>query len=68
MVLWVELLHHQIIIKFAFPWRFRDKHYIATKKDKFLAVFMIVLAVFSNLMAIYSDAYALIKKNTSPPA
>ncbi|XP_059449503.1 amino acid transporter AVT6A-like [Corylus avellana] len=57
-----------VCLGFIFPAAItlRDKHYIATKKDKFLAVFMIVLAVFSNLMAIYSDAYALIKKNTSP--
>jgi sodium-coupled neutral amino acid transporter 2 len=27
---------------------------------------MIALAVFSNGVAIYSDAYALIKKNPSP--
>ncbi|KAK6255844.1 hypothetical protein SCA6_017149 [Theobroma cacao] len=40
-----------------------DRHFIATKKDKILAIFMIVLAVFSNLVAIYSDAYALFKKN-----
>lgn len=48
------------------PFRCRDRHNIATKKDKILCIFMIVLAVFSNLVAIYSDAYALIKKNSSP--
>ena len=42
---------------------FRDRHGIATKKDKILSVFMIALAVFSNMVAIYSDAYALFKKN-----
>lgn len=45
---------------------FRDRHKIATKKDKILCIFMIVLAVFSNLVAIYSDAYALLKRNESP--
>ncbi|CAN1295968.1 Amino acid transporter AVT6A [Linum perenne] len=44
---------------------FRDRHYIATSKDKMLCVFMIVLAVVSNAVAIYSDAYALMKKNSS---
>ncbi|XP_020234249.1 amino acid transporter AVT6A isoform X2 [Cajanus cajan] len=41
----------------------RDRHNIATKTDKVLSVFMIVLAVLSNAVAVYSDAYALIKKN-----
>lgn len=43
----------------------RDRYGIATKRDKILSIFMIVLAVFSNLVAIYSDAYALLKKNPS---
>ncbi|KAF5748897.1 putative sodium-coupled neutral amino acid transporter 6 [Tripterygium wilfordii] len=43
-----------------------DRHNIATKRDKMLCVFMIVLAVSSNLIAIYSDAYALFKRNSSP--
>ncbi|XP_010257883.1 PREDICTED: sodium-coupled neutral amino acid transporter 2 [Nelumbo nucifera] len=57
-----------VCIGFIFPAAIalRDPHGIATKKDKILSVFMIVLAVFSNLVAIYSDAYALIKKNSSP--
>ncbi|XP_027358382.1 amino acid transporter AVT6B-like [Abrus precatorius] len=41
----------------------RDRHNIATKTDKILSVFMLVLAVLSNAVAIYSDANALIKKN-----
>lgn len=59
-----------VCLGFIFPAAItlRDHHHIATKKDKFLAVFMIVLAVFSNVVAIYSDAYALIKKNASPRA
>jgi sodium-coupled neutral amino acid transporter 2 len=57
-----------VCLGFIFPAAItlRDQHNIATKKDKILALFMIVLAVFSNLVAIYSDAYALIKKNSSP--
>lgn len=44
----------------------RDRYGISTKRDRILCIFMIVLAVFSNLVAIYSDAYALIKKNSAP--
>ncbi|KAJ6707568.1 AMINO ACID TRANSPORTER [Salix viminalis] len=57
-----------VCLGFIFPASItlRDRHNIATKRDKILCVFMIVLAVFSNAMAIYSDAYALIKKNPSP--
>ncbi|KAM7268000.1 hypothetical protein ACFE04_010166 [Oxalis oulophora] len=56
-----------VCLGFIFPASItlRDRHNIATKKDKMLCIFMIVLAVFSNLIAIYSDAYALIKKSTS---
>lgn len=59
-----------VCLGFIFPASItlRDRHNIATKKDKILCVFMIGLAVFSNLVAIYSDAYALIKKNSSPRA
>ncbi|XVF71359.1 hypothetical protein PTKIN_Ptkin12aG0030800 [Pterospermum kingtungense] len=55
-----------VCLGFIFPAAvtLRDRHSIATKKDKILAVFMIVLAVFSNLVAVYSDAYALFKKNS----
>jgi len=45
---------------------FRNRGGIATNKDKILFIFMIVLAVLSNAVAIYSDAYALFKKNASP--
>ncbi|KAL6961094.1 Amino acid transporter avt6a [Sarracenia purpurea var. burkii] len=56
-----------VCIGFIFPAAItlRDRHGIASKKDKILCVVMIVLAVFSNLVAIYSDAYALFKKNSS---
>ncbi|XP_030468906.1 amino acid transporter AVT6A-like [Syzygium oleosum] len=57
-----------VCLGFIFPAAItlRDHHSIATKKDRILAIFMIVLAVFSNLVAIYSDAYALFKKHESP--
>ena len=41
----------------------RDKFDIATKTDKIMSVFMIALAVLSSVVAIYSDAYTLIRKN-----
>ncbi|CAK8533342.1 unnamed protein product [Lathyrus sativus] len=41
----------------------RDKYNIATKTDRILAVLMIILAVLSNAVAIYSDVIALTKKN-----
>ncbi|XP_028764763.1 amino acid transporter AVT6A-like isoform X2 [Neltuma alba] len=54
-----------VCLGFIFPAAItlRDQYNIATKTDKILSVLMIVLAVFSNVVAIYSDAYALIKKN-----
>lgn len=38
----------------------RDPHGIATKKDKLVSLLMIILAVFSDVIAIYSDAYSLL--------
>jgi hypothetical protein len=58
------ILPNQFIYSIVLPC-FRDRHNIATKRDKILCIFMIVLAVFSNAVAIYSDAYALIKRNPS---
>ncbi|CAM8987676.1 unnamed protein product [Rhodiola kirilowii] len=57
-----------VCLGFIFPASItlKDRYGIATKKDKILAVLMIVLAVFSNLVAIYSDAYALFKRNKAP--
>nr|XP_043639312.1 amino acid transporter AVT6A-like [Erigeron canadensis] len=59
-----------VCIGFIFPASIaiRDVHGIATKSDKMLAVLMIGLAVFANVVAIYSDAYALFKKNPSTRA
>ncbi|XP_043715371.1 amino acid transporter AVT6A-like [Telopea speciosissima] len=59
-----------VFIGFIFPATIvlKDPHGIATKKDKILSVFMIVLALFTNMVAIYSDAYSLIKKNPVPSA
>lgn len=56
-----------VCIGFIFPaaLAIRDTHGIATKGDKILAVLMIGVAVFANAVAIYSDAYALFKKNPS---
>lgn len=47
---------------------FRDTYGIATKKDKILSVLMIGLAVFANLVAMYSDAYTIFKRNASTRA
>ncbi|KAG6491199.1 amino acid transporter AVT6A-like [Zingiber officinale] len=54
-----------VCIGFIFPAAItlRDSHGIATKWDKIVAVFMIILAVLSNVIAIYSDAYALFNKS-----
>ncbi|CAN6702306.1 unnamed protein product [Malus baccata var. baccata] len=38
----------------------KDPHGIAWRKDKILSVFMIILAVISSVVAIYSDAYSLL--------
>jgi sodium-coupled neutral amino acid transporter 2 len=40
----------------------RDPYGIATKRDKILAVTMIVLAVLSNSVALYSDAMNIFRK------
>ncbi|ERN05791.1 hypothetical protein AMTR_s00006p00255930 [Amborella trichopoda] len=58
-----------VCLGFIFPaaLALKDPHSIATKKDKVLAVTMIVLAVFSNALAIYSDANALFNKTDSSP-
>ncbi|KAL9231261.1 hypothetical protein vseg_006510 [Gypsophila vaccaria] len=57
-----------VCLGFIFPASItlRDRYGIATTKEKSLAILMIVLAVFSNVVAIYSDAYALFKKNSVP--
>ncbi|KAK7295564.1 hypothetical protein RJT34_18474 [Clitoria ternatea] len=54
-----------VCIGFIFPASItlRDRYNIATKSDKIFSVIMIVLAVFANIVAIYSDAYALFKQN-----
>ncbi|XP_050221712.1 amino acid transporter AVT6A-like [Mercurialis annua] len=56
-----------ICIGFIFPAAIalRDPHLVASKKDKIVSAFIICLAVFSSLVAIYSDAFALFKKNPS---
>ncbi|XP_020522698.1 sodium-coupled neutral amino acid transporter 1 isoform X3 [Amborella trichopoda] len=54
-----------VCMGFIFPGAvaLRDQHGIATKKDKILGIFMVVLAVFSSTVAIYSDANSMFKKN-----
>ncbi|XP_010528441.1 PREDICTED: probable sodium-coupled neutral amino acid transporter 6 [Tarenaya hassleriana] len=58
-----------VCLGFIFPAAvtLKDRHNRATRRDKILALFMVVIAVLSNSIAIYSDAYALIKKNGSSP-
>ncbi|KDP31419.1 hypothetical protein JCGZ_11795 [Jatropha curcas] len=57
-----------VCIGFIFPAAIalRDSHLVATKKDKVMSGLMIFLALFSSLIAIYSDAYALLRTNASP--
>ncbi|KAG6396692.1 hypothetical protein SASPL_142847 [Salvia splendens] len=57
-----------VCIGFIFPAAvvLRDVHGITTWKQKTLAVFMVALAVFASLVAIYSDAYAIFKRNSTP--
>lgn len=45
----------------------RDPHGIATKWDKMLSSFMIVLAVVSNGVAIYSNAYSIFHRSQPAP-
>lgn len=54
-----------VCIGFIFPAviTLRDPYGIATKHDRILSACMIVLAVFSNAVAIYSDAYSLFWKS-----
>ncbi|KAF3331454.1 sodium-coupled neutral amino acid transporter 2-like protein [Carex littledalei] len=54
-----------VCIAFIFPAAItlKDRHGIASKKDKILSVFMIVLAVLSNAIAVYSDARSLFTKS-----
>ncbi|XP_057522051.1 amino acid transporter AVT6A-like [Amaranthus tricolor] len=55
-----------VCLGFIFPASItlKDRYAISASKERYLAILMIVLAVFSNAVAIYSDAYALIKKNS----
>lgn len=54
-----------VCVGFIFPAAvtLRDRYGISSKKDKVLCTIMIVVAVLSNVIAIYSDAYALLKKS-----
>ncbi|XP_050383209.1 amino acid transporter AVT6B-like [Argentina anserina] len=50
------------LLAFVFPASItlKDPHCIATTKDKIVSVSMIILAVFANLMAIYSNLSSLL--------
>ncbi|KAG2278731.1 hypothetical protein Bca52824_061286 [Brassica carinata] len=54
-----------VCLGFIFPASIilKDLHGKASSRDTILAVFMVVLAVLANAIAIYSDAYALFKRN-----
>ncbi|XP_021905176.1 amino acid transporter AVT6A-like isoform X2 [Carica papaya] len=54
-----------VCLGFIFPASItlRDQHNIATKKDKILGIIMIILAVLSSLVAIYSDVCVQFKKS-----
>ncbi|XP_020114815.1 probable sodium-coupled neutral amino acid transporter 6 isoform X1 [Ananas comosus] len=56
-------------IAFIFPAAItlRDRHGIATKWDRVLSVVMIVLAVFCNAVAVYSDASSLLQRKSDAP-
>eukprot|EP01018_Ginkgo_biloba_P036703 Gb_40430 [translate_table: standard] len=61
-----------VCIGFIFPAAIalRDTHGISTKKDKYLSLFMIILAILSSSIAIFSDIYGLFNKtyvSPSPP-
>lgn len=43
----------------------KDRHSIATRKDKFLSIVLIILALFSNVVAIYSDANSLLHNSSN---
>ncbi|GMH30626.1 hypothetical protein Nepgr_032469 [Nepenthes gracilis] len=57
-----------VCLAFIFPASItlRDRYGMAKRSEKYLGILMIVLAVFSNAVAIYCDAYALFKKNGMP--
>ncbi|CAH8380386.1 unnamed protein product [Eruca vesicaria subsp. sativa] len=60
-----------VCIGFIFPAAviLKNRHNRTTKMDKTIAIFVIVLAVFSNAIALYCDVYALLvkkKRSTFP--
>jgi len=54
-----------VCIGFIFPASIalRDTHGISTKKDIYLSLFMIFLAVVSSSIAIFSDINSMFKEN-----
>ncbi|TQD93154.1 hypothetical protein C1H46_021247 [Malus baccata] len=63
--IWFSGATATVCIGFIFPAAIALRDGIATMKDKILSVFMIALAVFSNLIEIYIDATALFKQKVS---
>ncbi|XP_020267133.1 probable sodium-coupled neutral amino acid transporter 6 isoform X2 [Asparagus officinalis] len=58
-----------VCIGFIFPAAItlRDAHAIASNRDKILSSFMIVLAVVSSGVAIYSDVFAIFQRSKPAP-
>ncbi|MBA0877716.1 hypothetical protein Goshw_009054 [Gossypium schwendimanii] len=54
-----------VCLGFIFPAAvtLRDRHVISRKEDRMLAIVMIVLSVFSNMVLVYGNAISLLKKN-----
>ncbi|KAH9309407.1 hypothetical protein KI387_037318, partial [Taxus chinensis] len=59
-----------VCLGFIFPGAIalRDTHGISTRKDKFVALFMIILAGISCSIAVYSDFDQLLKKSSTVPS
>lgn len=56
-----------VMLLFIFPAAItlRDCHSIATRKDKLLSIVMIIVAVFSNVVAMYSNAHSLLYNSSN---
>lgn len=57
-----------VCLAFIFPAAIvlRDAPGMSSRNDKIFAIFMVALAVLANMVAIYSDAYAIFKEKTAP--
>eukprot|EP00252_Welwitschia_mirabilis_P002875 TRINITY_DN12897_c0_g2_i1.p1 TRINITY_DN12897_c0_g2~~TRINITY_DN12897_c0_g2_i1.p1 ORF type:complete len:207 (+),score=24.18 TRINITY_DN12897_c0_g2_i1:402-1022(+) len=54
-----------VFIGFIFPGSIvlRDSHHISSRRDKFLALFMVLLAILSSLIALSSDFFDILEKS-----